>query len=67
VDGPATLAWLQAADAQALIHGHTHKPADHRMGGRSRAVLSDWDAAAAPPRLEALRLTAEGARRIPLA
>jgi len=66
VDGPATLAWLEAADAHAMIHGHTHKPADHILGVRSRTVLSDWDAAAAPPRLEALRLTAEGARRIPL-
>ena len=67
VDGPATLAWLEAADAHAMIHGHTHKPADHPLAGRLRTVLSDWDAAAAPPRLEALRLTAAGARRIPLA
>lgn len=66
VDGPAALAWLEAADAHAMIHGHTHKPADHLLGGGTRTVLSDWDAAAEPPRLEALRLTAEGARRIPL-
>lgn len=66
VDGPATLAWLEAADAHAMIHGHTHKPADHLLGGCSRTVLSDWDATSAPPRLEALRLTADGARRIPL-
>jgi UDP-2,3-diacylglucosamine hydrolase len=66
VDGPAALAWLEAADAHAMIHGHTHKPDIHLLAGRSRTVLSDWDAAAAPPRMEALRLTAEGARRIPL-
>jgi UDP-2,3-diacylglucosamine hydrolase len=66
VDGPAALAWLEAADGHAMIHGHTHKPADHRLGRGTRTVLSDWDAAAEPPRLEALRLTAEGARRIPL-
>lgn len=66
VDGPAALAWLEAADAHAMIHGHTHKPADHLLGAGSRTVLSDWDARAQPPRLEALRLTAEGARRIPL-
>jgi UDP-2,3-diacylglucosamine hydrolase len=66
VDGPAALAWLEAADAHAMIHGHTHKPAEHLLGGGTRTVLSDWDAAAEPPRLEALRLTAEGARRIPL-
>jgi UDP-2,3-diacylglucosamine hydrolase len=66
VDGPAALAWLEAADGHAMIHGHTHKPAEHLLGGGTRTVLSDWDAAAEPPRLEALRLTAHGARRIPL-
>lgn len=66
VDGPATLAWLEAADAHAIIHGHTHKPADHVMGARSRTVLSDWDATASPPRLQALRLTPDGLRRISL-
>lgn len=66
VDGPAALAWLEAADAHAMIHGHTHKPADHLLGGRRRIVLSDWDAAASPPRLEALRLTAEDAVRVVL-
>lgn len=68
VDGAAAEAWLEAADAQAMIHGHTHKPADHALGPRVRTVLSDWDADAAPPRLQALRLTAEGSlRRIALA
>lgn len=68
VDGPAALAWLEAADAPVMIHGHTHKPADHALGGaRARIVLSDWDAAATPPRLEALRLTGGGMQRIPLA
>ncbi len=36
-------------------------------GGRTRIVLSDWDAGAAPPRMEALELSAGGWRRIPLA
>ncbi|HXE22338.1 MAG TPA: UDP-2,3-diacylglucosamine diphosphatase [Rhodoferax sp.] len=61
VDGPAARRWLQAACAATLIHGHTHKPADHDLGdGLARVVLSDWDAAAAPPRAEVLRLAAAG-------
>lgn len=66
VDSAAALAWLEAADAQVLIHGHTHRPADHALGGRRRIVLSDWDAGSTPPRLEVLRLTARGAQRVEL-
>jgi UDP-2,3-diacylglucosamine hydrolase len=66
IDGPAANAWLEAADAQVLIHGHTHRPADHALGERHRTVLSDWDASATPARLEALRLTAAGAQRVAL-
>ena len=62
-------AWLQHAGADTLIHGHTHRPADHAMpDGRSRIVLSDWDMTATPPRAEALRIGPDGmARRIALA
>lgn len=61
VDGPAARRWLQAARATTLIHGHTHRPADHDLGaGLTRVVLSDWDAAATPPRTEVLRLAAAG-------
>ena len=61
VDGPAARRWLQGAHAATLIHGHTHKPANHDLGvGLARVVLSDWDALAAPPRAEVLRLTAVG-------
>ena len=68
VDHPAALAWLQAANAQALIHGHTHRPATHVLApGLLRHVLSDWDLDATPPRAEVLRLTAEGLERLPLA
>jgi UDP-2,3-diacylglucosamine hydrolase len=67
VDHDAALAWLEAAQAQALVHGHTHRPADHLLGARGwRAVLSDWDAAAEPPRCQVLRLTAAGMQRIDL-
>nr|WP_251140464.1 UDP-2,3-diacylglucosamine diphosphatase [Rhodoferax sp. U11-2br] len=61
VDTAAALQWLQAAQASTLIHGHTHKPADHCLNPtadtpKHRLVLSDWDAGATPPRLEVLRL-----------
>lgn len=68
VDHPAAIAWLQAAGAQTVIHGHTHRPAEHALApGLQRVVLSDWDAAALPPRLETLRLSAAGLERVPLA
>ncbi len=73
VDTAMALAWLEAAQASTLIHGHTHHPADHVLGepnGRTlrRLVLSDWDAGAKPPRLEVLRLqTGMPPRRIPIA
>lgn len=68
VDGPAAIAWLQAAQAHTLVHGHTHRPADHPLApGLQRVVLSDWDAAAQPPRAEVLRLTHSGLERVPLA
>lgn len=55
VDTQAAIAWLNAADAHVLLHGHTHKPAEHDLGhGLSRWVLSDWHADATPPRLEVL-------------
>lgn len=65
VDGPAALAWLQAAHAPTLVHGHTHRPAEHLLApGYRRLVLSDWDAAARPPRGDVLRLTSAGLERI---
>jgi UDP-2,3-diacylglucosamine hydrolase len=68
VDTAATNAWLEAADAPVLIHGHTHRPADHALsGGRSRTVLSDWDSRARPPRQQVLRLTAAGLQRVAFA
>lgn len=73
VDTEAAKAWLQANAAGTLIHGHTHRPKDHVLDAtsqpaRRRLVLSDWDAAAQPPRLEVLRLQAGHApRRVALA
>jgi len=60
VDTPEAIRWLQTAASHELIHGHTHKPADHELGGGlRRRVLSDWDAAASPARAQVLRLTQE--------
>ena len=65
VDSQAAQQWLQLADASMLIHGHTHKPADHDLAsGLQRVVLSDWDADATPPRAEVLRLTSTGLQRV---
>ncbi len=57
LDAQAITIWLRAAQATSLIHGHTHRPADHDLGhGRQRVVLSDWDLHATPARAQVLRL-----------
>jgi len=43
-----------------LIHGHTHRPAVHRNGRRTRHVLPDWDLDGAAPRGGWLALDARG-------
>ncbi len=61
VDTGTALAWLDAAGADVLVHGHTHLPGEHALdAGHRRIVLSDWDAQAAPARLEALRIAVAG-------
>ena len=61
VDGPTAAAALCAADADALIHGHTHRPGhDTLPGGATRVVLSDWDARTTPPRLQVVSLHPDG-------
>jgi len=61
VDAQAARDWLHTAQAGTLIHGHTHRPADHDLGqGLRRIVLSDWDAAAQPPRQQVLSLRRQG-------
>jgi UDP-2,3-diacylglucosamine hydrolase len=61
VDSNESCNWLHKAQAGTLIHGHTHKPADHVLeNGLRRVVLSDWDAAVKPPRAEILRLSLNG-------
>jgi UDP-2,3-diacylglucosamine hydrolase len=68
VDAATAIEWLRDAQAPTLVHGHTHKPREHALeGGFRRVVLSDWDAAAQPPRLEVLRLADGTMQRIALA
>jgi UDP-2,3-diacylglucosamine hydrolase len=65
VDAAAALTWLQAANAKTMIHGHTHKPANHDLGnGIKRVVMTDWDLKAMPNRAEVLQLSTVGFQRI---
>lgn len=59
-DTALSLQWLQAAGAPRLVHGHTHRPANHAMGNATRHVLSDWSLDHAPARAEILRWHAAG-------
>ena len=68
LDRAEMLSLLAAAGADTLIHGHTHRPGDERLGpGLSRHVLSDWDLDGqhGPARAEVLRLDARGLHRRP--
>ena len=74
VDAHAARAWLGAAECRTLIHGHTHRPAQHDLGeDLQRWVLSDWHADTTPARLEVLswlqhevHSPTQGLRRWPL-
>jgi UDP-2,3-diacylglucosamine hydrolase len=67
VDDAATVTWLQASNAKTMIHGHTHKPANHDLGdGLERVVMTDWDLTATPARAEVLQLTVDSLQRITL-
>lgn len=64
-DAAMAATWMQAAHAFWFVHGHTHRPADHALGGeRWRIVTSDWHIDATTCRAEVLRLTPTGWRRI---
>lgn len=57
VDAGAALDLLQAHDARHMVHGHTHRPATHRLDdAHERLVLSDWDLGATLARADLLRL-----------
>lgn len=67
VDNAAAADWLVQAGAQALIHGHTHRPGSHALrGGLARHVLGDWDFEAVPARGRILRLSAAGLQSLDL-
>lgn len=72
LDPAATLHWMDASNTSLLIHGHTHRPADHRLPqssdgkARTRIVLSDWHIDAHGRRAQVLRLSAQGWQRIAL-
>jgi len=62
-DADMTLGWLQQTGSTHLIHGHTHRPADHAVSGMPdarRQVLSDWHVQPGQQRTEVLRLHADG-------
>lgn len=54
------LFWLDHAQAERLVHGHTHRPADHPLGSAQRHVLSDWSLDHAPYRAQVMRLQRDG-------
>lgn len=61
IDRAAACQWLDASDADTLIHGHTHQAGQDLLRAEAvaplqRLVLSDWDANTHPPRLQVLRL-----------
>jgi UDP-2,3-diacylglucosamine hydrolase len=67
VDEAVAQAWLDAAGADTLVHGHTHRPVDQAFAGRIRHVLSDWDLdGPMPHRAEILSWDAQGFTRQPL-
>ncbi|MGO4302601.1 UDP-2,3-diacylglucosamine diphosphatase [Cupriavidus sp. RAF12] len=61
----AVSALLEASNATALVHGHTHRPARHEHDGRVRWVLTDWDLDGRHPRAAALQLDADGFTVLP--
>jgi UDP-2,3-diacylglucosamine hydrolase len=67
VDAAAAVAWMHAAGARAMVHGHTHRPGSEVLApGYTRHVLSDWDCDASPSRAQVLRLTRDGFARADL-
>jgi UDP-2,3-diacylglucosamine hydrolase len=66
VNDPAIRTALVKYGVTRMIHGHTHRPADHRLqidGQRcERIVLADWR----PERMEYLQVDGRGQRRIRL-
>lgn len=68
VNPQAVAAALSAADCQVMIHGHTHRPAEHalQVDGRAcrRIVLPDWEYDRPPMRGGWAVLDADGLRLV---
>lgn len=64
VNAQAVLALFEACGARRMIHGHTHRPHEHRIVHErdelERIVLPDW----APARGALLRVEGDGRRRM---
>ena len=58
-DPEMSLFWLTQTQSDRLIHGHTHRPADHLLGSTQRHVLSDWSLDHAPWRAQVFRLQSD--------
>lgn len=60
-DTALSLQWLNSCKATTLVHGHTHRPAEHTLdSAHQRVVLSDWSLDHAPYRSQVLRLHING-------
>lgn len=63
VNNAAIAAAFKQHNVKRIIHGHTHRPADHRDAlGNERIVLADWT----PARMEYLEISSSGLQRIAL-
>jgi len=62
-DPVMALHWIQVAGAHRLVHGHTHRAADHPLGAAGRHVLSDWSLDHPPHRAQVMRLDKSGGLR----
>lgn len=64
VNADAIASVFESADANLMIHGHTHRPAMHiheiRGKQRIRHVLPDWDCDTSPPKGGWLALQSDG-------
>ena len=63
VNAAAVAAAFNQHQIKRIIHGHTHRPAEHRdAAGHERIVLADWTLT----RMEYLEISASGMQRIAL-
>ena len=66
VNAKAVIAAFEATNTLTMIHGHTHRPAEHRHstanGVARRIVLAAWDETG-----EVLELGPSGIKRTPVA